>query len=120
MVGGRSLAVDSKHGCMFWKYLLRDYSVQLMEPDVVPECLRNADTCGLVTENHVSNRSNGIWDNRTCGNCERKHGTKHHGHSSGQKKCPLESGSNVDFLDRKKRKAEEIEAVGGIETIIIN
>ena len=63
--------------------------MQLMTPDIVPDFLRNDDCGGLVTENHVSNRENGVWDKRTCKDCKKKYGTEDHGHSSGQKNGQL-------------------------------
>lgn len=96
--------------------------MQLMTPDIVPDFLRNDDCCGLVTDNHVSNRENGAWDERSCKDCKKKYGTEHHGHSSGQKKCPIvqEEHANEleEYLARKKRKKEDIDVMGGMDIIV--
>ena len=96
--------------------------MQLMIPDIVPDFLRNADCGGLVTDNHVSNRQNGAFANRTCKDCKKKYETKHHRHSSGQKQCPIvqeEKAIELEaYLVRKKRKGEDIEVMGGIDVIL--
>jgi hypothetical protein len=110
IVGGKTLDTKSKHGNKFWKYFLRKYSLQLMDPDDAPEWLRDFDCCGLVTKNHVSNRSNGAWAERTCDDCRGIDGSTKHGHSAGQRLCPVQivKEKNRFFNDRRKRKLEEM------------
>ena len=97
--------------------------MQLMTPDIIPNFLCNDDCGGLVTKKHVSNRENGVWDKRTCKDCKKKYGTEDHGHSSGQKKCPIVQEVRAielgEYLIRKKRKQEDIEVMGGIDAIVI-
>ena len=111
MSGGNILSNTSKHGNINWKYLLRNYSVKLLTPDEVDESLRESDTCGLVTSNHVSNRSNGNFAKRKCGACGEK------GHSRGQKKCNIEgtkTQSVTKNIIRVKRKREEMRALDNV------
>ena len=102
--GGNILDNESKHGNIHWKYLLRDFSVKLMVPDEVKAGLKDADTCGLVTSNHVSNRTNGAWANRTCKDCKQK------GHSSGQFKCGKKSENAKTSEEIEKDKHEKARA----------
>ena len=106
MSGGNIQSNESKHGNISWKYMLRNYSVKLMTPDVVDEAYDNDDTCGLITQNHVSNRANGAWGKRKCGECGLQ------GHSKGQKKCkPNDYPEHTDRVDRKLSEMDQIDTI---------
>jgi hypothetical protein len=64
-----------------------------------------------VPDKRWKTASNGAWADRTCGDCKAVDGSTHHGHSSLQRKCPIQQQKvkYQSFTDRSKRKREERE-----------
>ena len=95
--------------------LIRKYSMQLMEPDLVPEHMdtlfRNGE---LVTKNvnHVSKRP---FSETTCSACFEIFGTKHHGHNHTMPGCPCK---HDDETAEKKIKKDRIIRKVGERTLV--
>ena len=101
-VGGTTLSTTRLQGNKFWKYLIRKYSMQLLEPDLVPPHMetlfRNSE---LVTENHVSKRD---FSEITCSNCKKAEGSGKHGHNRRMNVCPCKSeGESAPKTLKKER-----------------
>jgi hypothetical protein len=116
IVGGTQLSTTKLSGNKFWKHLLRKYATQLLGRDPVPAHLLGYTE--LVTVNH--NKWHGT---QTCSVCFKANGTKNHGHSKHQHdQCPNSSKNFMPHvrakIERNKRKADEFEQHGGLNSKI--